>query len=1012
MRPIQLDLHGFAAFREPTRVDFAGAEYFALVGPTGSGKSTVIDAMTFALYGSVPRWDDRKIVHLALAPTATRGTVRLVFEVGATRYVVARELRRGANDKVTVRNARLERLLDPADPEGETEPVATESGVSRHVEELLGLPFDQFCQCVVLPQGDFAAFLHAKPADRQETLTRILGLGIYRSIQQRAGTEAATARQRAEVITGELGRYTDADQAALDAAWRRADALSALAERVAVAVPALADAERSALEATRAAERVRTEIGVLAGLRPPVGLAALAADARLVGERVGAARAVVTAAEAADTGARAALAAAPDPGPLRQLRRDHAELTGLRAEGPGLGAALARARDAVVAAHTRTAAAAAALDGARAAEAAAATARDTVHAEAARLADELARLAVIRMPTEVTGLTGELSAAAERSAGARAAAAAAEDTVDQARVDQAGAARALTAARAELDQLVRLDQAAALRAELVAGHDCPVCEQPVRVVPPIPTTSELPAARQVLATATVEHDRLAAAVDDATAALAGARVAAQRADVAHTELVARVQRLAADLRAARDPLVALGAPASGTDLMESWTELVGWTGSAAAERSRQLAGLDRDGADAAHTSAVRAVREAAGAVERCRGAETGAVRAEHDARRAAERAETRSVELVAALAGAPTDAEAADRLDELAELRVRATAADTALRDARARLTEAASGAERVGAALRTGWRELDAARDPLVGLGAPALDDQAIAGRRAEAAGAAAALVDGWRALTDWAARVAGERRAGLPAAEAAVRAAAAAVSAAEQSLIGDLRAHELRLGDGRPLAAEAPVLVAAAYARARAGAERLAERWDEARRLAEQHDDAQQAHQVATTLARLLRSNEFPRWLVASALDTLVADASSRLAELSGGQFELTHEAGEFLVVDHADADTRRPVKTLSGGETFQASLALALALSEQLSTLAAAGAARLDSIFLDEGFGTLDEANLEIVAATLENLAAVGDRMVGVVTHVPALAERVPVRFVVSRDQRTSSIVREGG
>ena len=92
-----------------------------------------------------------------------------------------------------------------------------------------------------------------------------------------------------------------------------------------------------------------------------------------------------------------------------------------------------------------------------------------------------------------------------------------------------------------------------------------------------------------------------------------------------------------------------------------------------------------------------------------------------------------------------------------------------------------------------------------------------------------------------------------------------------------------------------------------------------------------------------------------------------------------------------------------------TFQASLALALALSTQLSSMAAAGAARLDSIFLDEGFGTLDESTLEIVAATLESLAQ-GDRMVGVVTHVAALAERVPVRFVVNRDSRTSSISRE--
>ena len=145
---------------------------------------------------------------------------------------------------------------------------------------------------------------------------------------------------------------------------------------------------------------------------------------------------------------------------------------------------------------------------------------------------------------------------------------------------------------------------------------------------------------------------------------------------------------------------------------------------------------------------------------------------------------------------------------------------------------------------------------------------------------------------------------------------------------------------------------------------------------------------------------------------MDILVVDASATLSELSGGQYELAHDKGEFLIVDHSDADSRRPVKTLSGGETFQASLALALALSEHLSSLAAAGTARLDSIFLDEGFGSLDEATLDVVAATLENLAGKGDRMVGIVTHVRALAERVPLRFTVSRTGATATVRREQG
>jgi DNA repair protein SbcC/Rad50 len=115
---------------------------------------------------------------------------------------------------------------------------------------------------------------------------------------------------------------------------------------------------------------------------------------------------------------------------------------------------------------------------------------------------------------------------------------------------------------------------------------------------------------------------------------------------------------------------------------------------------------------------------------------------------------------------------------------------------------------------------------------------------------------------------------------------------------------------------------------------------------------------------------------------------------------------------VVDHTNASQTRPARTLSGGETFLASLALALALADHLgATLAATGPARLDALFLDEGFGTLDPDALDVVAAALDELGARG-RMVGVVTHVRELADRLPVRFEVRKVGGSATVERVEG
>ena len=167
-----------------------------------------------------------------------------------------------------------------------------------------------------------------------------------------------------------------------------------------------------------------------------------------------------------------------------------------------------------------------------------------------------------------------------------------------------------------------------------------------------------------------------------------------------------------------------------------------------------------------------------------------------------------------------------------------------------------------------------------------------------------------------------------------------------------------------------------------------------------------------VLGDLALELRADRFGEYIVQETLDVLAAGASEELMRISGDRYSLVPIEGDFHVVDHANADERRSVKTLSGGETFLASLALALALSRHVGELATEGlGAKLEAVFIDEGFGTLDPETLEEVIDALERLRE-EDLVVGVVGHVPALAERVRAGLEVQKHEGRSRIVQTGG
>ena len=279
--------------------------------------------------------------------------------------------------------------------------------------------------------------------------------------------------------------------------------------------------------------------------------------------------------------------------------------------------------------------------------------------------------------------------------------------------------------------------------------------------------------------------------------------------------------------------------------------------------------------------------------------------------------------------------------------------------------------------------------------LGLPELPSAATITDAAELLAVATALADGLGSLADGLDELASARAEG----EAALLAEANGI-----------------VGEGFESAPSLSVLVDA-VARARTAAARDAataeHRLDELRaKLANAKDLIERVTEQRGRAARFdalskeLRADRIIAFLQVEALQILAAAGSEHLSTLSGGRYRLAFDQDEFFVIDAWNGEERRSARTLSGGETFLASLGLALALSEQVRSLSLTRRADMDSLFLDEGFGTLDPETLEVVVDAIEQLGSDG-RMVGVITHVRELALRLPARIEVDGSPRGSRI-----
>jgi exonuclease SbcC len=233
----------------------------------------------------------------------------------------------------------------------------------------------------------------------------------------------------------------------------------------------------------------------------------------------------------------------------------------------------------------------------------------------------------------------------------------------------------------------------------------------------------------------------------------------------------------------------------------------------------------------------------------------------------------------------------------------------------------------------------------------------------------------------------------------------------AAREGMVAIARVHDLAAPSAEralALLGEAERVASGAAVRAQNDADQAIQRAKERADLEDRIKSESEQIVVLGDLANELRADRFGEYIVQETLDLLAVHASDELLRISDGRYSLVPIDGDFQVVDHANADERRSVKTLSGGETFLASLALALALSRHIGELATEGlGAKLEAVFIDEGFGTLDPETLEEVIDALERLRE-DDLLVGVISHVPMLAQRVRAGLEVQKEEGRSRVI----
>jgi exonuclease SbcC len=541
------------------------------------------------------------------------------------------------------------------------------------------------------------------------------------------------------------------------------------------------------------------------------------------------------------------------------------------------------------------------------------------------------------------------------------------------------------------------DVAAAILARLQVGDPCPVCGEPITELSPH-VAPDLAAADAAVANARRTQVKAQTAHQAANIDAAAAHARAESVRTSFATIEAKLARLDEELAAASVTRANVDRSAKRAST------------AAAAERERSAAAHQQAEAAAHAAGVLRALlvklpqdlecgpAEAATIVDdiEALAATLGAALEEHACASDGSKAATAAVqEAEALISSAATEVKTAIALQGLQA---------SAVTEAHATLLALGAPADASLGALRTELEALDA-----VAARAAALQAQLAQAQQQHAA--ATAVLAERTATCETSARAVLDAKAAAAAAVAtAEKARAAFEDEWRRQLPPELGPDVTAVPELMSEASRVGHELAATLGHARATLE--AARTDVARaeQLRSDASTYRRNSEVASDLGLELQANRFVAFIQREAMQALATDAGGRMLQLSRDRYRLEADGDEFVVVDRLNGDERRSVRTLSGGETFLASLALALALSERLPELSGRGGAlSLESLFLDEGFGSLDAESLSVAIEGLE-LLATGSRMIGIISHVPEVAERLPERIEVVKTGGAST-VRDG-